>query len=366
MGDAEHAVSDEKGSAADAFIRIALGLEDVPRGRLAVCCCWARFWVALVLVFPLRVLLLLLVVPLIWLQYRVIVCMECWASRAAPADAPADGSAALKPLSAAQRLVLRSLILPYRIVLLLFGVARVRVRNLAGKQGGHVSNATAAVVANHVSVLDTGILAQAIGMEVTGVAKAWLMGVPVMGTVLRAHHALTVGSDPGGSRGKVASKVAPEPEASPQKPSGATAVITEYQHQCARDPAKMRLLVFPEGTTHAARCLVKFRSGVFVAGEPVQPMALRYPPQLGWTDGLGAHVFGVLTRLFWTVEVIRLPVYVPSEAERSNPQLYADNVQAAIASALELPAERVSTTVGDADIRAWPIRQKELGRNRPL
>lgn len=323
MGDAEHAVSDEKGSAADAFIRIALGLEDVPRGRLAVCCCWARFWVALVLVFPLRVLLLLLVVPLIWLQYRVIVCMECWASR-------------------------------------------VRVRNLAGKQGGHVSNATAAVVANHVSVLDTGILAQAIGMEVTGVAKAWLMGVPVMGTVLRAHHALTVGSDPGGSRGKVASKVAPEPEASPQKPSGATAVITEYQHQCARDPAKMRLLVFPEGTTHAARCLVKFRSGVFVAGEPVQPMALRYPPQLGWTDGLGAHVFGVLTRLFWTVEVIQLPVYVPSEAERSNPQLYADNVQAAIASALELPAERVSTTVGDADIRAWPIRQKELGRNRPL
>jgi len=248
-------------------------------------------------------------------------------------------------------------------------VARVRVRDLRGNPRGPASNAT--VVANHVTALDGPVLAMALGVPMTGLAKSWLRGWPVIATIIRAHHILLVGSeDSRDARGKVA----PEPDAGTardptppqQQARGATAVVAEYQRLCARDPAQLRLLLFPEATTHAARCLVRFRSGAFVAGEPVYPIALRYPAQSGWTDGIGEHVFQMLTGLFWTVEVIRLPLYVPSEAERSNPQLYADNVQAAIAGALELPAERVSTTVGDAEInRVWSSRRLEILRRPP-
>merc|ERR1712183_62117 len=36
-------------------------------------------------------------------------------------------------------------------------------------------------------------------------------------------------------------------------------------------------LIFPEGTTGNGLCLMKFKSGAFLAGAPVQPILLKFP-----------------------------------------------------------------------------------------
>merc|ERR1712032_1223654 len=111
--------------------------------------------------------------------------------------------------------------------------------------------------------------------------------------------------------------------------------------------------VFPEATTKGAKCLVKFRTGAFVSGEPVQPIVLRYPERLAWVEtSIVQHIFRAMTQWFNFVEVTWLPVYVPNAAEQADPQLYANNVQAAMAEKLELPPESVSSTIGAKEVAA--------------
>uniref|UniRef100_A0A3P8TL48 Lysophosphatidylcholine acyltransferase 4 n=1 Tax=Amphiprion percula TaxID=161767 RepID=A0A3P8TL48_AMPPE len=83
-----------------------------------------------------------------------------------------------------------------------------------------------------------------------------------------------------------------------------------------------QMLMFPEGTTTNGRALIKFKPGAFLAGVPVQPVLLRYP------NKLVSEIIGVTF----------LPVYNPSPEERSDPNLYADNVQKLMAKALGVPA----------------------------
>uniref|UniRef100_A0A3Q1FHJ0 Phospholipid/glycerol acyltransferase domain-containing protein n=1 Tax=Acanthochromis polyacanthus TaxID=80966 RepID=A0A3Q1FHJ0_9TELE len=83
-----------------------------------------------------------------------------------------------------------------------------------------------------------------------------------------------------------------------------------------------QMLMFPEGTTTNGRALIKFKPGAFLAGVPVQPVLLRYPNKLV-SESIG---------------VTFLPVYNPSPEERSDPKLYADNVQKLMAKALGVPA----------------------------
>lgn len=63
----------------------------------------------------------------------------------------------------------------------------------------------------------------------------------------------------------------------------------------------------------------------------MQPVALKFryshfSPT--WeTIPFTVHVFQLATQFLHTLEVIYLPVYLPSEEEKKNPQLFADNVQ---------------------------------------
>merc|ERR1712183_886368 len=118
-------------------------------------------------------------------------------------------------------------------------------------------------------------------------------------TVARAHHVLAVG----GTRGTKDTKVTPTSHE--KQPKTTTDTIVEYQRKCAADHGLFPLLVFPEGFTKAARCLLKFRTGAFVSGDPVRPVVLQYPECFGWVQpSMAVHIFFVLTQWLHCVEVI--------------------------------------------------------------
>ncbi|KAJ6661398.1 hypothetical protein lerEdw1_015026 [Lerista edwardsae] len=86
--------------------------------------------------------------------------------------------------------------------------------------------------------------------------------------------------------------------------------VEEIKRRAQSDGKWPQIMIFPEGTCTNRSCLITFKPGAFIPGVPVQPVILRYP-----------------NKLF-------LPVYVPSEEERKNPSLYANNVRRIMAKAL--------------------------------
>ncbi|EFN70456.1 Lysophosphatidylcholine acyltransferase 2 [Camponotus floridanus] len=104
-----------------------------------------------------------------------------------------------------------------------------------------------------------------------------------------------------------------------------------------------QVMIFPEGTCTNRSCLITFKSGAFYPGVPVQPVCIRYPNKLDtvtWTwEGPGALklLWLTLTQLNSSCEIEFLPVYIPSEAEKLDPKLYANNVRRLMAEALKIP-----------------------------
>ncbi|RXM35527.1 Lysophosphatidylcholine acyltransferase 1 [Acipenser ruthenus] len=83
--------------------------------------------------------------------------------------------------------------------------------------------------------------------------------------------------------------------------------------------------------------------GAFIPAVPVQPVVLRYPNKMDtitWTwQGPGAFdiLWLTLCQLHNVVEIEFLPVYTPSDEEKKNPALFANNVRRLMAKALEVP-----------------------------
>ncbi|XP_025075510.1 lysophosphatidylcholine acyltransferase [Pogonomyrmex barbatus] len=108
-------------------------------------------------------------------------------------------------------------------------------------------------------------------------------------------------------------------------------------------PFSPQVMIFPEGTCTNRSCLITFKSGAFYPGVPVQPVCIRYPNKLDtvtWTwEGPGALklLWLTLTQLNSSCEIEFLPVYNPSEAEKLDPKLYANNVRRLMAEALKIP-----------------------------
>lgn len=104
-----------------------------------------------------------------------------------------------------------------------------------------------------------------------------------------------------------------------------------------------QILIFPEGTCTNRTSLIKFKPGAFYPGVPIQPVLMRYPNKVDtvtWTwEGPNAIqlLWRTLTQFHTFCEIEFLPVYYPSEAEKANPKLYADNVRIMMAKALDIP-----------------------------
>uniref|UniRef100_A0A0E0JHM8 Phospholipid/glycerol acyltransferase domain-containing protein n=1 Tax=Oryza punctata TaxID=4537 RepID=A0A0E0JHM8_ORYPU len=131
---------------------------------------------------------------------------------------------------------------------------------------------------------------------------------------------------------------------------------------------KLQILKVSQGTTTNGDYLLPFRTGAFLARVPVQPVILRYPYTMfspAWDSMDGArHVFLLLCQFVNYIEVVRLPVYCPSEQEKEDPKLYANNVRKLIAtegnlilSNLGLAEKRVYHAALNGNSRA--IHQKD-------
>ncbi|XP_074469723.1 lysophosphatidylcholine acyltransferase 1 isoform X1 [Sebastes fasciatus] len=104
-----------------------------------------------------------------------------------------------------------------------------------------------------------------------------------------------------------------------------------------------QIMIFPEGTCTNRSGLILFKAGAFIPGLPVQPVVLRYPNKLDtitWTwKGPGAFkiLWLTLCHPHNPMEIEYLPVYTPSDEEKENPALFANNVRKLMAKALEVP-----------------------------
>eukprot|EP00798_Chlamydomonas_sp_ICE-L_P018151 gene18151-biopygen27100 len=92
------------------------------------------------------------------------------------------------------------------------------------------------------------------------------------------------------------------------------------------------MLVFPEGTTTNGRYLCKFKTGAFLAGAPVRPVAMHFLNQdyvsPSWESiNIKRHIFIMMATLFHKVICYELPIYYPSDAEKQDPVLFAENVR---------------------------------------
>ncbi|XP_043364437.1 lysophosphatidylcholine acyltransferase 1 isoform X2 [Dermochelys coriacea] len=116
--------------------------------------------------------------------------------------------------------------------------------------------------------------------------------------------------------------------------------VEEIKRRAQSDGKWPQIMIFPEGTCTNRSCLITFKPGAFIPGVPVQPVVLRYPNKLDtitWTwQGPGALeiLWLTLCQFHNFVEIEFLPVYIPSEEEKKNPSLYANNVRSVMAEAL--------------------------------
>ncbi|CAL1584410.1 unnamed protein product [Knipowitschia caucasica] len=104
-----------------------------------------------------------------------------------------------------------------------------------------------------------------------------------------------------------------------------------------------QVMVFPEGTCTNRAGLISFKAGAFIPGLPVQPVVLRYPNKLDtvtwtWQGPGGLKILWLtLCQLHNAFEIEYLPVYTPSQEEKENPALFANNVRMLMAKALDAP-----------------------------
>ena len=96
-----------------------------------------------------------------------------------------------------------------------------------------------------------------------------------------------------------------------------------------------QIFICPEGANTEGKVLKKFKVGAFLAGAPIQPVCVHHTCTLtnwSWQQGYG-YIFSmlpVLATLSTSLTVEFMPVYLPSQAERESPLLFAENVRSYI------------------------------------
>uniref|UniRef100_A0A8C8RKZ6 Lysophosphatidylcholine acyltransferase 1 n=1 Tax=Pelusios castaneus TaxID=367368 RepID=A0A8C8RKZ6_9SAUR len=114
--------------------------------------------------------------------------------------------------------------------------------------------------------------------------------------------------------------------------------VEEIKRRAQSNGKWPQIMIFPEGTCTNRSCLITFKPGAFIPGVPVQPVVLRYPNKLVSS----VFIVDYKLKILWltlcqfhnSVEIEFLPVYIPSEEEKKNPSLYANNVRSIMAEAL--------------------------------
>lgn len=245
-----------------------------------------------------------------------------------------------------------------RAMLFVFGFYWIREYDsrLPNAEDGHVDQSKeierpGAIVSNHVSYVD--ILYHMSASFPSFVAKRSVARLPLVGLISKCLGCIFV-----------------QRESKTPDFKGVSGAVSERIHRAHQQKNAPMMLLFPEGTTTNGDYLLPFKTGAFLAKAPVQPVILRYPYKrfnAAWDSMSGArHVFLLLCQFVNYLEVVRLPVYYPSEQEKDDPKLYANNVRKLMAvegnlilSDLGLAEKRVYHAALNGNSLARALHQKD-------
>jgi len=191
--------------------------------------------------------------------------------------------------------------------------------------GKHVEpeEAQVIVLAPHTSFFDGIAIFIDKGLPTT-VSRAENMADPIMRTLLRITQPVLVSRDDPQSRQKSVKQI-----------------IKRTKH---KNPSWPQLAIFPEGCCTNGKALITFKSGAFIPAVPVQPVLIEFLNSWDtyrWTmDGPGGLelLWYTLCQLHNSCRVTFLPPYVPNEAEKADPKLFARSVRFLMADQLNVPS----------------------------
>ncbi|KAL8145066.1 lysophospholipid acyltransferase LPEAT1-like isoform X1 [Apium graveolens] len=224
-----------------------------------------------------------------------------------------------------QAVVVKSGCFLARVMLFLFGFYRIRETFVEPRIGDdeksdkveHNDQADeperpGVIVSNHVSYID--ILYHMSASYPSFVAKRSVGKLPLLGLISKCLGCIYVQRESKSSDFK-----------------GVSGVINERIQEAHQNKSAPIIMLFPEGTTTNGDYLLPFKTGAFLPKAPVLPVILRYPHQRfspAWDSISGVrHVLLLLCQFVNYLEVTRLPVYYPSQQEKDDPKLYANNVR---------------------------------------
>ncbi|XP_072983319.1 lysophospholipid acyltransferase LPEAT1-like isoform X1 [Typha latifolia] len=208
-----------------------------------------------------------------------------------------------------------------RAMLFVFGFYWIRVddRSLSTTEDEHGEQSDeterpGAIISNHVSYLD--ILYHMSSSFPSFVAKRSVARLPLVGLISKCLGCIYVQRE--------------------SKASDFKGAVTERVQDAHQNKHSPMMMLFPEGTTTNGDYLLPFKTGAFLAKAPVLPLILRYPYKRfspAWDSISGMrHVLLLLCQFMNHIEVVRLPVYYPSEQEKEDAKLYANNVRKLMAT----------------------------------
>lgn len=168
------------------------------------------------------------------------------------------------------------------------------------------------IVANHVSLLDA--IPIFIRQQCSPAAKKEVFSIPFIGGLLRAFQAIPIDRT---------------------SAEGRRTAIKQLVDRCSNSELPP-LLIFPEGTTSVDNVLTLFKPGPFIAGQPVQPVCIRFPNQYHdmLLKGSAASLYRLCCQFVNYMSYEYLPEYTPNAEEKANPQLFANNVRALMAKTM--------------------------------
>lgn len=207
--------------------------------------------------------------------------------------------------------------LPFIVRSMLFAMGFHKIR-IKGKLASP-SEAPVSVIAPHSSFLDILLLSK-YGSAPSGISKMENLKSPFLGGFFQCLECIGVSRDDTKSRRSAVNELQYR----------TTTARGQWSHIC----------IFPEGTCTNRKSLISFKPGAFIPGCPVQPVCLHFPDFYAWTwDGPGVLMLVVLLmcQVSNEAEIEFLPVWNPTEEEKENPKLYAENVQKLMARSLNLP-----------------------------
>ncbi|CAE8589861.1 unnamed protein product, partial [Polarella glacialis] len=187
---------------------------------------------------------------------------------------------------------------------------------------------TPIIVSNHVCYLDGLVLAAVFGAPKI-IAMKGTLNVPILGVFAAELGVIEVDRSNPCSR-------------------AATRKAIEEHVECWQ-PGRRPLLLFPEGTTSNGDSMLEFKKGAFAPGAPLRPVVMCYtgawdPATTNFRlssngdlapTGDGEWCEQFLGHAMHSMQIRVLPPYVPSEAERSNSELFAANVRQTMGRAQE-------------------------------